>query len=70
MFNSFYLIPLATNLWAGLACSTAVCTLHAFRCSKENILPSPSEKQIYDDIIKQAEEEIIRAGKYHIGKNS
>jgi len=38
------------------------------RYSKENKLPSPSEIQSFNDTKRKAEEEIIRAGKYHIGK--
>ena len=39
-----------------------------FRYSEENKLPSPSETRSYNDIIKEAESKIIRAGNYHIGK--
>ena len=44
-------------------------SLYNYRYSKENKLPSPSENQKYNNTIKNAEEEIIRSGKYHIGMN-
>ena len=44
-------------------------SLYVYRYSKENKLPSLSEKQLHHQTIKQAEDEIIRTGKYHIGKN-
>ena len=39
-----------------------------YRYSKENKLPSPAEKMKYKDVIYRAQNEIIHAGHYHIGK--
>ena len=49
--------------------TACIATLYNYRYSKENKLPSPSENQKYNNAVKNAEEEIIRRGKYHIGKN-
>ena len=38
------------------------------RYAKENKLPSPSERMEFSKIIKDAEEMVIREGKYQIGK--
>ena len=42
--------------------------MYVYRYSRENKLPSPAEKKHYKDLIKKAQEEIIHAGHYHIGK--
>ena len=39
-----------------------------YRYGKENKLPSPAEKRHYNGVVKKAQEEIIRSGHYHIGK--
>ena len=46
-----------------------ICTIYTlYRYSEEHKLPSSLEKREYNDLIKDAEEEMIRAGDYDIGK--
>ena len=41
---------------------------NVYRYSKENKLPSPAEKMYYKNVVKEAQQQIILTGHYHIGK--